>query len=996
MRRIWAATGAIAVGLAVNYLFAIWGKQSVPHLHDLTDLLASNWYWTAGAMVVLIGLSIAAERAHRKHESRAPRALRTKRGRSGDVLPPSSTTTIVGRETELARLNDWFAQVKAGTRRVVFLSGEPGIGKTTLMRTFLDSIAGQRIGRGQCVEQYGAGEPYMPVLEALTRLCREEGGNKLVEILHRLAPAWLAQMPSLVSAEDRPRLQGQAQGTTQQRMLREMAEALEVVAAETPLVLLLEDLHWSDPSTLDLIAAIARRTEPARLLILGTYRPVEMLANDHPLRATKEELELHQHCMELRLPLLSEADVAAYLEQRFAKGKESGIPRAAATRGNDRIELIENARKALPGNDKKELRGNEKGENSRESDLSFPRAGQPDRSPSEEPSQSDRAARGIPEPFAQVAPAIYARSEGNPLFMVNVVDYLVERGSLLDASTIEAPRSIRQMIERNLERLTPEDQRVLEAASVAGAEFSAAAVAAALDRPASEIEASCTRLSRREQFVSRQGSATWPDGTVAANFRFHHALYQGVLYDRLPDGHRVELHRRIADRQETAYGERAGEVAAVLANHYRRATERDKAARYFQLAGERAMDRRAYREAEQHYRDALAMLLALPESTERNNRELILQLALGEILVATRGWSAIDTAAVYARARTLAEHAPAAESLAAFYGLWTTAITRLDLRAALVLANQTLEIARGIDCPQPLVTAHYAQGLTRLALGDLITADQHFRQSIEHYREADFRGIPDDHGLNSIVWVGVNEWLLGYPDGALRYADDARARARLMNKPFALAFADGVGAWTEGFRGDFERARAASQEAERLGTELGFPVFNAYGKILGSWARAHCGELDGAADSIRAGLTELDVVKFDWDRELFLFALSETQVLARALDDAIFTVEQALKINQNQLCYRPLTLRLRGELRLKKGQAELAEQDFREAIELSRKMEAKSLELRATTSLARLLRDTDRRDEARTMLAAIYNWFTEGFDTRDLKEAKALLDELES
>jgi predicted ATPase len=408
---------------------------------------------------------------------------------------------MVGRATELAQLCDWFEQARSGTRRVIFVSGEPGIGKTTLTRAFADSFGSDRairIGRGQCVDQYGAGEPYLPMLEAVTRLCREPRGEKLVEILHRVAPAWLAQMPSLVTAEDRARLQGLAQGTTQQRMLREMAEALEVIAAETPLVLYLEDLHWSDPSTLDLIATVARRSEPARLMILGTYRPVEMLAGKHPLRAMKEELELHQHAIELRLPLLSEADVAAFLAERFSDGKEN------------------------------------------------------------------------------IAPVVYARTEGNPLFMVNVIEYLVDQGSLADAEKIEAPRSIRQMIERNLQRLSQDEQRILEATSVAGAEFSAAAIAAALQQPATEIEACCTALARSEQFVATQGIKTWPDGTVAANIRFHHSLYREALYDRVPPGHRVELHERIAARTEQAYGKRTAEIAAELANHYRQRIDRTR------------------------------------------------------------------------------------------------------------------------------------------------------------------------------------------------------------------------------------------------------------------------------------------------------------------------------------------------------------------------------------------------------------------------------------
>src|SRR5208282_3210794 len=205
-------------------------------------------------------------------------------------MPEGPAPIVVGREAELARLQSWSDQVLEGRRRrVVFIAGEAGIGKTTFVRAFLDSLGGSaaRIGRGQCVEQYGAGEPYMPMLEALTQLGRGAEGPHLLALLHRLAPAWLAQLPGLLTAEERARVQGETQGLTQQRMLREMAEMLAALTAERPLVLLLEDLHWSDASTLDLIAAIARRTEPARLLILGTYRPVEMLARDHPLRAIK-------------------------------------------------------------------------------------------------------------------------------------------------------------------------------------------------------------------------------------------------------------------------------------------------------------------------------------------------------------------------------------------------------------------------------------------------------------------------------------------------------------------------------------------------------------------------------------------------------------------------------------------------------------------------------------------------------------------------------------
>jgi predicted ATPase len=194
-----------------------------------------------------------------------------------------------------------------------------------------------RIGRGQCIEQYGSGEAYMPILEALTRLCNGVGGRQVVDVLNRVAPSWLAQMPALLSEKEHERLTRITERITQPQMLREMAEALEALAHESPLVLVLEDLHWSDPSTLELIATIGRRSELARLLVISTYRPVEMLENGHPLSGVKEELLLQRRGEEVKLPLLSERNVANYLSKRFPDEPSSkGIATAVhqRTEGN--------------------------------------------------------------------------------------------------------------------------------------------------------------------------------------------------------------------------------------------------------------------------------------------------------------------------------------------------------------------------------------------------------------------------------------------------------------------------------------------------------------------------------------------------------------------------------------------------------------------------------------------------------------------------------------
>ncbi len=272
---------------------------------------------------------------------------------------------LVGRDAELQQLHRWLTKALKGERQVVFVTGEPGIGKTALVDTFLTAVGvgngeqenqkakGKRqkakietdprplmpvawIGRGQCIEHYGAGEAYLPVLEALGRLCREADGQEVIALLRHQAPTWLVQMPALVSPAEMEDLQRRTAGVTRERMLRELAEALEVLTADRTLILRLEDLHWSDVSTLDWLAAVARRQERARLLIVGTYRPVEILTRDHPLKEIEQELHLHGQCEELMLDFLTEEHVTEYLTERFPSRDRKGaeFPPLADARGS--------------------------------------------------------------------------------------------------------------------------------------------------------------------------------------------------------------------------------------------------------------------------------------------------------------------------------------------------------------------------------------------------------------------------------------------------------------------------------------------------------------------------------------------------------------------------------------------------------------------------------------------------------------------------------------
>jgi len=391
---------------------------------------------------------------------------------------------VVGRDEALSRMGRWLQKMLGGERQIVFVTGEAGIGKTALVDTFAQHIADDRsirIARGQCLEQYGAGEAYLPVFDAVGRLCREQ--TQVVDALRAHAPMWLLQMPSLVSASDRELLGREVSGATRERMLREMGDAVEVLTAEVPLVLILEDLHWSDYSTLDLISYLANQRQAARLMLIGTYRPVDVIVSAHPLKAVKRALLAKQQCEELPLEYLSKEAIARYLAVRF--------------------------------------RGNR-----------FP---------------------------ADLARLIHERTEGNPLFMVNAVDYLVAEGLISESEEswqlvvkienveVKVPDSIKQMIEKQVDHLDANQQRMLEAASAAGAEFSALAVAAALGDNRTAVEERCDELARQRHFIKDCGVQVLPNGEAISRFGFIHALYQNVLYERVPASRRAQLHRRIGE-----------------------------------------------------------------------------------------------------------------------------------------------------------------------------------------------------------------------------------------------------------------------------------------------------------------------------------------------------------------------------------------------------------------------------------------------------------------
>jgi DNA-binding winged helix-turn-helix (wHTH) protein len=821
---------------------------------------------------------------------------------AGAVLPRA----LAGRDAELARLDAWMERALNGERQVVFVTGEAGIGKTALVDAFVAGVGGRcQVTRGQCLDHYGAGEAYLPILEALGRLARGAQGEDVRAVLRRHAPTWLLQMPALLQPDEIAALDTRTAGATRERMLREMADALEALAAQRPLVVVLEDLHWSDHSTLDLLAAVARRHDPARLLVAGTYRPADVIARGHPVGAVKQELALHGAGQELALALLDEADVQGYLAARLGE---------------------------------------------------------------------DAAAR--------LAAPIHRRTDGLPLFMVAVADRLVAQGQAA-AGAAEAetgvPQSLRQMIEQQFARLAPEEQELLEAACVSGMVFAAASLAG----DAEAIENRCEALARREQFIAHGGAEDWPDGTVSTSYRFRHVLYQQVLYERLPAGRRASLHRRIGEREEAAYRSRPGERAAALAVHFERGRDAARAVRYRQLAAEQALQRCAYLEAIEHLARGRE-LLALTPQAERQMLELELHTTLGPALIARHGSAAPEASDAYLRARELAESLGDIPHLhPALWGLCFVSYSQGRYAQALALGQRLLALAERGGDPAWQLEGHHVLWAILIAMGESaaavphIEAGQRLQDPKRHGSEALRHG---HHDAVACSWyhLASARWLLGYPDAALAAAREAAVRMRRLDHPMTTMTTVCSTMWVHYHRGDGDEVRRCAAEAVALGTTYGFSGWTDDGAVL--LAELPLEELHARVAWERQG-------RAVWRKILCLCALARTAA-ERGDADAAWKILEGVPGEHRGGFFAPEIERLRGELAARRGRGGEAEQSFRRAVGMARSRGERSLELRAATSLAR----ATRRPEA---LREIYGWFTEGFETADLRSARVLLDRLE-
>ena len=853
-------------------------------------------------------------------------------------------TGVLGREAELARMNGWLARALRGERQLIFVTGEPGIGKTTLVGALRDQAAARGIlmAWGQCLEQYGAGEAYLPVLDGLARLGRTPNGGFITELLRRHAPTWLLELPSLIPAAERETLRQQVVGATREHMLRELADAIEAISVEAPLMIVLEDLHWSDHSTMDLLACLARRRDPARLIVIGTYRPVDVILGEHPLKTLKRELQANGLCRELPLEYLTEAAIEQYL---------------AVT---------------LPGHQ-------------------LPR---------------------------WLAPLLHRRTEGNPLFMVNLVEYFIAermivrqgddwflQGAFADIES-GIPENVRQLIERQIDRLSADERPVLEGASVVGMECSSVAIAAGLEQPVDWVDEQCEALVRRHQFLSPARLVELPDGTITSRYKFSHILYLEVPYRLLPAMRRAQIHQRIGHRGEAIYGGRVGEIAAELAMHFEQGKDAPRAVRYLLMAAENAMQRSAHREADALARRGLSVLHTLAPSPERDRHELSLRMILGGSVMSLKGFADDEVKATYERAIELCgEQTGSREAAVAHWRLAFFYYFRAEIRRCHEIAAQIVDRAERVDDLLSASEGRCALGITSVELGEFGAALEQFAK-VTSLREAQpdrqakaFAG--QDPAGTSECYAARALWALGYPDRAMVRVDRARALAHALSPAETQVIATYFTSHLHQLRGEARPAQEHAETAIAIADNHGLSVWVALARMIRGWARAEQGASDDGIDELRRGLAAYEATGARLWRAQSLGLLAQALARSGRHEEGMEAVVDGLNLvreTEEDGAAADL-LRIEGELLLARADAEepqvvmYAEKSLTRALALARGQRAKSWELKAVTSLARLYRHRNKAAQAVALVKPVFEWFTEGFDTADVKAAAALLSE---
>jgi adenylate cyclase len=847
----------------------------------------------------------------------------------------------VGREAERAALRRAFVGVKEGHSRIIGISGEAGIGKTSLVDDFLAELStrpeGPIVARGRCSERLAGAEAYLPILEALDSLMRGSRGEHMRQVMKRIAPTWYLQVATRSLEESSmAELRAEATSASQERMKREIGALFHEITVIAPVVLWLDDLHWADVSTVDILNYLAGRFTGLRLLVLSTYRPAEMAIARHPFLSVTNDLGSRGLFEEVSLGFLSAADVDRYLA------------------------------------------------------LEFPEH----RLPPEFSALIHAKTEGSPLFMADLLR--YLRDCGG---------IAEDHGTwTLTRPIAELPRdlpaSVRGMIARKIEQVDPQDRALLLAASVQGSTFDSAVVSEAAAMAPADVEERLDVLERVHVFVKRGNEYEFPDLTLTLHYQFVHGLYQNALYASLQPTRRAALSLRVA-RALVAHGEHTGGSAAQLGVLFEAGRDFASSARYYYLAARHSVALFGFREALALADRGLKALRGLPEGGEKNQQELGLQMIRGLALRMMKGWAADELEPVFARARALChelddppEVFPVRWALALFHAI------RGDLRIYRERAGELQAQAEQSGNPAYLIAAYHLVGVSHEFLGDMVESSRILDRARELHVPSEHATYTAMYGLDpGMIARAMSSrplWALGYPDRAQARARETLALARSQRQPMTLAFALVVAQGIHLYRGEVEQAAAMGEEIVALSREYELKQEAEWGRSFQGAALAALGRTDEGIDQLRASLTTQRAIGSGLVRSAFMALLAEMLGEAGRTDEAFASLDEGFSHAEASLeCgYMAELLRVRGTLLRRTGDLQGAEQSLRQAIARSVEQQAKAFELRAATDLAALLVDRGRRDEAEAILSPVYAWFTEGHGTRDLTAARTLLDAL--
>jgi class 3 adenylate cyclase/predicted ATPase len=849
-----------------------------------------------------------------------------------DVVPPRGLTPLVGRESEVSLMLERWAQAKAGLGQVVLVSGEAGIGKSRLVQVLKDHLADAPHKRWECrgspYYQHTAFYPLIDLWERALHFQREETVEaKLAKLERALAPSHLPlddTVPLLAAllalpvpaARYRP-LAGTPQRQKQQTLQALLALVLER-ADEQPVLFIVEDLHWVDPSTLEFLTLLIDQGPTAAVLTVLTCRPE--FQPPWGLRTHLTPLAVH------RLPPTQ----ASVLVERVTGGKP------------------------LP-----------------------------------------------PEVTQQVV----TKTDGVPLFVEELTKMVVESGLLREHEThyeltgplppLAIPITLHDSLMARLDRLAPV-KVVAQLGATLGRTFAYALLQAVALVPEATLQDGLQQLVEAEILYQR---GVPPQAT----YQFKHALLQDAAYQALLRSTRQQYHQRIAQTFEAQFPEMAETQPEVLAQHYTAAGVVRQALHYWHQAGQRAHARAAHAEAVAHLTQGLALLTTLPAGPERLQHELTLHLALGPPLMVTKGFAAPEVGATYDRARILCQQVEETPDLfRVIRGLFGFYEVRAEFGTAHDLAAQLLHLAQRFQQPALFIEAHRALGDDLYYLGEFGVARQHLEQGLalytaeHHHHHAILYG--QDPGVGCLNYLALLLWLLGYPTQAGERNRQAQALAQARGHPFTLSLTRYFTARFHYYRRERPAVEEQAQGTLALSREQGFALFAAGGTILHGWSRAVQRPAEEAIADMHRGLDAWRATGAKMAETFFLAlfaeAYSATGHVAAGLD--ALTEALALVPRTGEQYHTAELYRLQGTLLLQTSHQEqsAAEACFQHALDAARRQEAKSLELRAAMSLSRLWQQQGKRTAAYDLLAPVYGWFTEGFDTADLQDAKALLEEL--